>query len=239
MLSSQFIRDKARVDRAYKVSGKVAFAMEHLRVHIPERFVERNLAVIGDVVYILGCMAIITDDNRFASSRVTAMIRTEPDQINKVVVDDVQYIELSYNKGSCLLASTDVEISDNLAHRIYTEFLGKGRQPWYYNYEIMPKIFSRTDKYNGLTLGADPVILEIMTANMCRDPDDPSKFYRQRPDAKLTYLKDPPAVVPLRNVSYSATNVAAKLGGSRFDEGLTAILVNPSERPERIETMLR
>lgn len=239
MLSSQFIRDKARVDGAYKVVGKAAVALEPLRIHIPERFAERGLAVIGDVVYVLGCMAIITEDNRFASSRVTSMIRTEPDEVGKVVVDDVSYLELRYNKGSRVIASIEVEISDNLVHRIYTEFLGKGRLPWYYNYEIMPKIFSQTGKYNNLRLGADPVILEVMTANMCRDPNDPSRFYRQRPDAKLSYLKDPPAVIGLRNVSYSATNVAAKLGGSRFEEGLTAILVNPSERAERIETMLR
>ncbi|MNJ68815.1 hypothetical protein D3C77_650980 [compost metagenome] len=49
----------------------------------------------------------------------------------------------------------------------------------------------------------------------------------------------PPTIIPLRNVSYGATNTIAKLTGSRFDEGMTSAIVNPGDRVERTEMVLR
>jgi hypothetical protein len=239
MQSKEFTRSKARVDSALKKVGTKLIAQEPLRIHIPERFSERGLAEIEDVSYILGFMAIITEDNYYASSTLTAMIRTEPDRIGKVVVDDVAYIELFYEKGSAVIASTDVVVNDNLPHRIYTEMLGKGRIPWYYGYEDIPKMFVDTKKYNGVTIGADFAIWEYVSAALCRDPADPSKYFRQRPEAKKDTESLTPLYIPLRNVSVGATNVTAKLGGSYTNDGITAALVNPSDRPEKIETLLR
>lgn len=239
MQSKEFTRSKARVDSALKKVGTKLVALEPVRIHIPERFTERGLAEIEDVSYILGFMAIITEDNYYASSTLTAMIRTEPDRIGKVVVDDVAYIELFYEKGSAVIASTDVVVNDNLPHRIYTEMLGKGRIPWYYGYEDIPKMFVDTKKYNGVTIGADFAVWEYISAALCRDPDDPSKYFRQRANAKKDTETVTPLYIPLRNVSVGATNVTAKLGGSYTNDGITAALVSPSDRPEKIETLLR
>src|SRR5690606_19118349 len=149
MLSSEFIHSPERVEKAIKVAGDAIYALEPLRIHFPERFVERELATIEDIVYVLGFMAIITEDNHYSAPIITAMIRTEPDRIGKVVVDDVAYVELSYNKGSKIAVSTDLVVVDNLIHRIYTEMYGKGRIPWYYMYEDIPDMFVKTGKYNG------------------------------------------------------------------------------------------
>lgn len=240
MQSKEFTRSKARVDSALKKVGSTLIAQEPLRVHIPERFAERGLAEIEDVSYILGFMAIITEDNYYASATVTAMIRTEPDRIGRVVVDDVGYIELFYEKGSAVIASTDVVVNDNLPHRVYTEMLGKGRIPWYYGYDDISKMFVDTKKYNGVTIGADFAIWEYLAAALCRDPDDPSRYFRQRPNAKADVARGiKPLYIPLRNVSVGATNVTAKLGGSYTNDGITSALVSPSDRPEKIETLLR
>lgn len=239
MQSKEFTRSKARVDSTLKKVGTKLIALEPVRIHIPERFTERGLAEIEDVSYILGFMAIITEDNYYASSTLTAMIRTEPDRIGKVVVDDVAYIELFYEKGSAVIASTDVVVNDNLPHRIYTEMLGKGRIPWYYGYEDIPKMFVDTKKYNGVTIGADFAVWEYISAALCRDPADPSKYFRQRANAKKDTETLTPLYIPLRNVSVGATNVTAKLGGSYTNDGITASLVSPSDRPEKIETLLR
>jgi len=239
MQSSAFKRSAVRLKSAYKLVDSALVAMEPLRVHIPERFAERDLASIEDVSYILGFMAVITEDNYYASSTITAMIRTEPDRVGRCVVDDVGYIELHYDKGSRFVANTNLVMLDNLVHRVYTELYGMGRIPWYYNYEDFPKFFADTGKYNGVTPAADLAVWEYMAAQLCRDPDDPTKYYRQRKDAKQAYLTHPPQITSLRNVALGATNVTARLAGSYFDDGLTASLVNPSDRAERIETMLR
>jgi hypothetical protein len=239
MRSKDFTRSKARVDSALKKIGTKLIAQEPVRIHIPERFSERGLAEIEDVSYILGFMAIITEDNYYASSTLTAMVRTEPDRIGKCVVDDVGYIELFYEKGSAVIAATDVVVNDNLPHRIYTEMLGKGRIPWYYTYVDIPRMFVDTKRYNGVTIGADLAIWEYLSASLCRDPDNPSRYFRQRPNAKKDAETITPYYIPLRNVSVGATNVTAKLGGSYTNDGITAALVSPSDRPEKIETLLR
>ena len=42
----------------------------------------------------------------------------------------------------------------------------------------------------------------------------------------------------LNNVRDSATNTTTRLGGSYYSEGVISALVNPSTRPERIESLL-
>jgi len=239
MLSSAYKRSKSRVDAAYKKVGTTLVCLEPLRIQIPERFAERDLAVIEDVSYILGCMAIITEDNYYASSMVTGMLRTEPDRIGRTVVDDVGYIELYYDKGSKIIASTDPVVNDNLPHRVYTELYGKGRIPWYYDYEDIPRLFENSGKYNGVTLGADLAIWEYVASSLCRDPEDPTRYYRQVPNAKASLNTKRPYFIALRNVSFGSTNMTAKLGGSYYDPGMTSALANPSDRAERFESMLR
>lgn len=239
MLSSIYTRSKSRIDAAMTRVGDTMVALEPLRIHIPERYLERDLAVLEDVSYILGCMAIITEDNYFASSSVTAKLKTEPDRIGRTVIDDVGYVELSYDKGSRIIASTNPVVIDNLPHRIYTEFFGKGKIPWFYDQDDIPVIFKNSGKYNGVTLGADPAIWEYISATLCRNPDDPTQYFRQIPNSKAMLKTKDPFFVALRNVSFGSTNVTAKLGGSYFDPGMTSALANPSDRPERFESMLR
>jgi hypothetical protein len=239
MQSSIFKRDKARVNRAFKKAGDSLIALEPLRIHIPERFLERDLAVIEDVSYILGCYAIITEDNYYAPTLVPAMLKTEFDRIGRTVINDVGYVELAFDKGSKIVASTNPVVLDNLPHRIYTEFHGKGRIPWYYDKDDLPFVFAQSPKYNGVTLGADPAIWEYVSASLCRDPDDPTRYFRQIPNSKAISKTKEPYFVALRNVSFGSTNVTSKLGGSYADPGLTSALANPSERPERFESVLR
>lgn len=239
MNSSAYKRDKKRVDSCLKKVGTTLVALEPLRIQIPERFTERDLAIIEDVSYILGFLAIITEDNYYASSTVTGMLRTEPDRIGKIVVDDIPYIELFYDKGSSVFSSTKVVTVDNLVHPVYTEMLGKGNIPWYHGYEDICMMFYDTGKYNGVTLGADLALWEYLGACLCRDPDNPRQYYRHRKNVKESLKTVDPYIVSLRNVAFGATNFTSKLGGSYFDPGMTSLLAHPSERQERVENFLR
>lgn len=239
MKATDYIRSKARLDSAYKQAGDALIALEPLRIHIPERLTDRGLALIEDITTILGFMAIITEDNFYAASTITCMIRTEPDRIGKVVVDDIAYIELFYNKGSKIVANTNLVMNDNLVHAIETEFWGKANIPWYYEPEDLAEMFMETGKYNGVTLGADPCILEYAASWMCRDPDDPTKMYRERKNAKADMATIPPYVISMKNVSFGSNNLSTKLGGSYYDPGMTSVLANPAERNEKVEWFLR
>jgi len=191
------------------------------------------------VVTILGMMAWITEDNRFASAKISAMIRTEPDRISITTVNDIPYLTLFYDVGSKLMVSTDIVVVDIMVHPIYTAIPGRGRVPWYYSYEESLTLFHNTGEYNGTDGNSDPAIWSYMQATTCRDPDNLRQFYRQRKTAKQDQLTHPPVVVPLKNVSFNADSVVAKLAGSYFDPGVTSALAHPAKRADIVESILR
>ena len=88
-------------------------------------------------------------------------------------------------------------------------------------------------------MGSTPAVLEIIVSTICRDSNDLRRYYRQVVETKEEISQNPPALIPLRNVSYGATNTIAKITGSRFDEGMTSAIVSPGDRVERTEKILR
>lgn len=239
MKKSDYIRSKERVDASLKLVGDALVATAPLRIQVPERFADRGLALIEDVTTILGFMAIITEDNFYAASTQTNMIRTVPDRIGKVVVDDIRYIELHYDKGSKVIANINLVMNDNLPHPIYTEHWGKGNIPWYYTEEDLAMMFMECGRDNGVTIGADPAILEYVAGRLCRNPDDPSHYFREQKGSKALFKTKEAVIVGLKNVSYGANNFSTKTGGSYYDPGMTSALANPAVRNERVEWFLR
>ena len=79
---------------------------------------------------------------------------------------------------------------------------------------------------------------QMFAAAITRDSANRAKYYRHTL-SDLPSEDRPPTFIPLRSVTYGATNTTAKLMGSYWNDGLTSALVNPSEKTERIEQLLR
>lgn len=239
--SSDFIRDPARVHAAVSRTQEGSFvAKRPLKVHIPARFPQRELAIFEDEITFVGYCAIIVDDKYFASSSICAPFRSEPSAVGKVIVDDVEYIEMEYEVGDRVIASENLVMIDNLPYRVYDEMIAKGRIPWYMDpVRGLGRIFESVPKHAGVNLEKTPTVVEMITSTICRDPDDLKRYYRQKMNSYDDIVKNPPVLIPLRNVSYGATNTVAKLLGSHFDEGMTSAIVSPGDRVERTEKILR
>ncbi|QTH80296.1 hypothetical protein PA10_00096 [Pseudomonas phage pPa_SNUABM_DT01] len=238
--SSQFIRDAARVHKAWeKTSEGSMVALKPLKVYIPARFPQRELALFEDEITFVGICAVVLEDKYYMASRICAPIRSEPTLVNNVVIDDVEYIEMQYEPGDRVICSEDLVMIDNLLYRIYDEIIAKGRVPWYVSYRELGGIFATSLKHAGVRVGKTPTVMEIIASAICRDSEDLRRYYRQTVETYEDITANPPTIIPLRNVSYGATNTIAKLTGSRFDEGMTAAIVNPGERVERTERVLR
>lgn len=229
-------RDPSRLDAAMKTAGDRKIASESIRMVFPSRWLERDLAVIENVITVLGYVALVVEDGTYAVTMVPAFYRTKPDRITKDTVDGEAYTVFWYDKGSEVIASTDVVMIDNLVHQIYTDLLGQGRIPFYYDYDDVPRFFDEIPYYNGVDGSGDPVIWSFMAATVARDPNDLQKSYRQR---KLGADADaPPVYVGLKRVSFHANSLLSKQGGSYYDAGTTSALANPSSRLDRLESML-
>lgn len=240
MKSSQFIRDASKVYAVLKeTEQEELIATKPIKVYIPARYPEHDLAIFENEITFLGVCAFVVDDKYYGVSVVPAMMRSEPTLVNTVNIDDVDYIEMTYDPGALVIANLKLVKIDNLMYRIYDELVAKGRVPWYLGYEDLGKLFEHSKYHAGVRIGSNPAVFEMIVAAICRNPDDVKQYYRQSVRSREDLALRPPTIIPLRAVSYGATNTIAKLMGSHFNENVTSALVSPGERVERVERLLR
>ena len=209
------------------------------RIYTPVRFSERGLTSIGVETHIVGIYAIVVEDKYYGVSMVNAMMRIDPGSRNVVNINGDDYYEFILEPGSTVVASVNLVKTDVLTYRIYDEIISKGNVPWYLGYAELAKIFDTAKYHAGANIGGDHEVTELLVSLISRDPVDRTKYYRQSVRTPEDLVKIKPAFIPLKSVTYSATNTTNKLAGSHFSEGVVSALVSPSERTERIEELLR
>lgn len=239
MKSKDFVRDSQRVNRAKKRSNKQEIALEPMRVQIPARFPHQGLATFENEITFIGFAAWITEDNRYAVSRVSTFMRTEPSRVNTVSVDGDDYIEMSYEPGDLLVANTSLARYDSVLYNIYDEFQAKGKAPWYMDYDDNAKIFAKSKFYNGVNMNSNPAINELITATICRKAENPKIYYRHAIETREDLKRIESVVVPLRENAYGPSNTIARILGPYLDDNVTGALVNQTKRLERLDELLR
>lgn len=207
------------------------------RIYIPEKYQDNRLVTVGVETYILGYFAIVIG-NSYGVSLAPARLRIEPDNIQTVKIEDESYLEFTFEPNSTVIANADVVQDNQLLYSIYNEFISKGHVPWYITYQDLGELFGLSKYYTGTKLGANPVIFELITATITRNPENLKQQYRHILKSPKD-LKTEPKVVKLNSVTYGATNTTTKLIGAYWDEGVTSALVHPSTKEEPIEEILR
>jgi hypothetical protein len=124
-------------------------------------------------------------------------------------------------------------------YKIYDEIISKGRVPWYLGYLELWKIFDTALYHAGANIGANQEVTELIISMISRSEKDRNQYYRTTIEDLSQLMVVKPAFIPLRSVQYAATNTTNKLAGSYFGDALVSALVNPADRVERIESLLR
>lgn len=239
MQSANYTRDTQRVNRAKKRDGSVEIAVEPMTIQIPARFPHQGLANFENEITFIGYAAWITADNHYGVSRVSSFIRTEPSRVNTIVVDDTEYIEMSYEPGDLLVANTKLPRYDSILYNIFDELQAKGKAPWYLNYDDYAKLYLKSRFYNGVDLNSNPAIVELLAATLCRDGTDPKRYFRHVIENYEDIVNKPSVIVPLRENAYGPTNAVSRVLGPYLDQNVTGALVNETKRLERIDSFLR
>jgi hypothetical protein len=206
-------------------------------VYIPEHYVDRHLASISSDTYVVGIFGIVMGDV-YATLFVNAMLKINPSFIDTEEVSGVKYTVFGFEPGTRMVETCDLVMNDTLTYYIYDEVVAKGRIPWYIRYMDTPYIFESAKYHAGIDLG-NPRILEFLFSTIYRNPDDMKELYRHiLKDATFEKVKSP-VVVPFRSVIWNTSNTVSKLIGGYFSDSVTSALVNPTDRVERIEALLR
>jgi hypothetical protein len=236
----KLIRDPKRV-QAYleELPDGSLVCKKAVKIYIPARFAERGLAQIGIETYIVGIYAIVVEDVYYGVSLVNAMMPIEPTSTLKIQIDGDDYYEFTFDAGSVVCPSTDLVKTDVLVYKIYDEIISKGRVPWYLGYLELGQIFDTAGYHAGANIGKNQEVTELIISMISRSEKDRNKYYRTTIQSLDELMTNRPAFIPLRSVQYAATNTTNKLAGSYFSDALVSALVNPSDRVERIESLLR
>jgi hypothetical protein len=240
MQPDKLVRNSKRVLEALtELPNGSVIANETVKIYVPNRFLEKGLAYVGVDTYILGIYAIVLEDKYYGVSLVNAMIPIDPSQTNRLKWQDEVYLEFIFNKGATVFKSTDLVKTDVLTYRIYDEILSNGNIPWYVGYEELGHLFDTAQYHAGANIGANQEVTQLIASIVARDSKDRTKFYRSTITETSDLVNHPPVFIPLKSVEYAATNTVNKLGGSYMSVGIVSALINPTERVERIEHLLR
>ena len=235
---NQFIRDPDRIYKALAKTNNKLIAKEPIRIYIPARFTDVNLAYIGSEIYTVGIYMMATEDDRYAVSSITAMVSIDPTNINKVKMNEDEYYEFYFRKGSTIISNLNLVQDNKLVYSIFNEIYSKGKAPWYLNYLDYSNLLQTAKKHAGVSIGENHEVMELLASMLARSAEDKNIFYRQIVKTKEDIFNIQPAIIPLRSVQYSATNTTNKLAGSYFRPALVSALNNESTRVERVESIL-
>lgn len=209
-----------------------------MEIHIPARYRERNLASIsGDGTYIIGTFGYVAK-GRYAVSTVTSMIRITPNDTSVKTINDVDYLVFHFKANSSVFYSVDLVVQKTLVYYVYAELMLRSKIPWYMNYFDLSKFFENSKQYSDMYL-AHPAIIEMMMSTVARNPNNISQFYRESVQSLSEVTTDPPIIIPFESIPLNTHSTVTRLIGANFPDGINSALVNVSERPDRIETMLR
>lgn len=239
---SQLTRDPQRVIGHLKELDDGALLCDvPCRILVPERWIYRNLATVGTETFVTGIFPIILkedNDEYFAVVNVMARMQIMPSSTVKIKIDDVDYLEFSFEPGDILIKNINLVVDKTLPYYVYNEIIDKGNIPYLLNYFDLANLFLTCPVYANLNLGSRSVI-NLVTSTIARDNKEPMRLYRHVLFKPTDPLTNPPMYVPFRSVVWNTSDTVSKINGAYFSDAINSALVNPSESVELLEEIYR
>jgi len=232
-------RDKDYILPLLKKVGNSIIAKTDITVMFPARYINKEMAFMGNSVKVISIVCIIDkSNNKYAILNAPCMIELTPYMTNEVDVDGVEHILLEFNKNDIFMPDVKIIKDDGLIYSIFDEFLIQGNVPWYMKYDDMSDVFKLADKYAGTKIGNNPMSMEIISSIIARDSEDKTVFFRKLAKDFSAMKKTVPSFVALMDIYYTFTSTLSKISGSYFKEGITSAIVNPEKSSNTVSEMI-
>lgn len=209
------------------------------KIQFPSRFAERGIASIGSTVFCMGCFVLVLDTGDYSVININSMIELTPQKVSLTTIDEIEYYELYFDANTVVIKTSDVIKNDALMFNLFDEFIFKGKIPWYMDYSDLGKLFDTAESHGGSNVNKNLEVIEFIASLVTRLKEDRTKFVRNSIKDYSETTKDNISFVPLSSVFYSVNNTLNKLAGSYFNDGITSAIVNPTDKVEKIESILR
>lgn len=211
------------------------------KIQAPARFTEGSVGLgsIGSDVFIYGIFALILDTGEYSVCNIAAQVQINPYKTTSVMIDDVEYHEFHFHKNDVVIKTTDLVKNSDTIYSVFDELIFKGKVPWYMGYEDLGKLFDTAKYHADSNVATNLETIELIASMISRSKEDRTEYIRHKAkdykDVSLEKLE----YVPLKSVFYSVKSTLNKLAGSYFNDGVVSALVEPSEKQQMIESVLR
>lgn len=220
------------------IPGKPVIAKANLHLQLPVRFKEIGLAQVGATTYVFGLLAIILETGQYALMNVNAYWELGSAAVDTEEIDGTEYYNFHFKKGDVVFRTKELVCRPELVFKAIDEFVFKGKIPWYVEYDDMGKLFDTAKEHAATSADILPSVMEFIAAYIGRDKADRIKYIRETSSSYEEFRKKL-AWVPMQSVYWSAPGTVNKLAGAYFQDGIVSAIVNPSERVEKVERILR
>lgn len=227
-------RNPKAIHSKLKKSGNKLIATAPLKMYIPERWLDGHLGNRSDNITCLGMFCLVDESNNYSVSSTPNLVGTKPSTTNSVKVEETPYSEFSYDVGDEVLTNINMVRFATLTYWVFTEFISLGKVPFYFSYDDLCQLLSRSKENADANLGVDVSIINLILSSVARDPKDPFRYWRQVKDKK-----GKPKYIGLGNVGYSVPNTLAKLLGAYLSDAQTSALISETQTVEPLERLLR
>lgn len=230
MKAKDLKRNSFMVRDNFVVNGENVMTKKDCTFLVPYNYLNYKLASTGERIMVASVFAIVVDGEYGVMNACANLVLT-PAEVNQIKIDGEEYLEFVFVKGQVVTTTRIVKDSD-LLYEMNKYFYTFGRVPWFMSYTDVSRVMKMHKEYGGLNISPNNIPFEVVTSKICRDPKDKFKFYRHG------NMVGNPVVVPFNSVLFNATNTTAKLLGNYLSDGFTSALLSPSDRVEKVETLL-
>lgn len=233
-----FVRDKKYcLANLEKQDGSVV-CKKPMTIIYPVRWEDAGLALLGDIVTVLGFYLVIVD-NKYMVGSSLARHQLTPATISEIKLEGANFRRLNFDAGQVVIKTTQVVREDVLPYYVFHEFIELGKYPLeYMDYVDVVSTYNSAHRYPGEAVGATASVISAVCASICRDPDSPKEAFSTAID-DIMESKKRPLLAPFHEYQLGTSSTLSKIMGSYATDGLDSALVDePNGDVEVVEAVL-
>ncbi|QNI20986.1 hypothetical protein [Vibrio phage vB_pir03] len=213
-------------------------AKEKIRILFPKRYLGGKLGNLDERFNTVAIFVVVLEDGSWDVCSICSIIPLTPAGSTIVKINQVDYYELTWEKGDVICPNLNLVQRSSLAFEIYDEFVTKNRIPPYMDNIDQCKLLDTIKEFTGVDLQTNYSLLRIYNATTTRATQDRTQPARELYKKQSDFHAMDVDRIALRSVAYVADNTTTRLLGSYLAQGFNSALVNPSENIEEVEQIL-
>jgi len=236
-MNKPLVRDASVKSRLKKSASGAILTTHDCHIEVPSRFFQRGLGGMGEQTLVYGLFPIIFSDGKYTLFSLCAVARLKPYAFTRKEIGEEEYTVFHFKAGEPVYDTHLVVKVDTLMFNVIDEFVFKGKVPWYVNPVDLAKHFDTAKSHADSGLASNLQVIEFVVSLISRAQGDRSKLLRLAAKAQEDFEKG--TFVALSSVHDSVKSPLNKIAGAYMSEGVISAVLNPADRPEYIERVLR